>query len=48
MSTASERVQVFQDTQNWIKSDPVLSASVCCQFCYGPDLLGNRQADCGV
>ena len=28
MSTASERVDVFWDTMNWIKSDPVLSASV--------------------
>ncbi len=28
MSTASERVDVFWDTMNWIKSDPVLSASI--------------------
>ncbi len=28
MSTPAERVEVFQDTQNWIKSDPVLSASI--------------------
>ena len=28
MSTREERIQVFEDTQNWIKSDPVLSASV--------------------
>ena len=28
MSTASERIEVFQDTQDWIKNDPVLSASI--------------------
>jgi len=28
MSTREERIQVFMDTQNWIKGDPVLSASV--------------------
>ena len=28
MSTAAERVVVFQDTLNWIKSDPDLSASI--------------------
>ena len=28
MSTASERVEVFQDTLEWIESDPVLSASI--------------------
>ena len=28
MSTREERIQVFEDTQNWIKSNPVLSASV--------------------
>ena len=28
MSTREERIQVFQDTLNWIKSDPALSASV--------------------
>ena len=28
MSTRGERIEVFQDTQNWIKSDPILSASI--------------------
>ena len=28
MSTAAERIEVFLDTMNWIKSDPVLSASI--------------------
>ena len=28
MSTASERIEVFQDTMDWIKNDPVLSASI--------------------
>jgi uncharacterized protein (TIGR02452 family) len=28
MSTAYERIAVFQDTMNWINSDPVLSASI--------------------
>ena len=28
MSTREERIQIFQDTQNWIAQDPVLSASV--------------------
>ena len=28
MSTREERIQVFEDTQNWITSNPVLSASV--------------------
>ena len=28
MSTREERIQVFQDTLDWIESDPVLSASV--------------------
>ncbi len=28
MSTASERVAIFQDTQEWIESDPTLSASI--------------------
>lgn len=28
MSNAEERIKVFQDTMNWIKSDPVLSASI--------------------
>ncbi len=28
MSTASERIEVFKDTQDWIKNDPVLSASI--------------------
>ena len=28
MSTQSERIKVFEDTQNWIKSDPDLSGSV--------------------
>ena len=28
MSTPSERIEIFQDTLNWISSDPVLSASV--------------------
>lgn len=28
MSTAAERIEVFQDTMNWINSDPALSASI--------------------
>ena len=28
MSTAAERIEVFQDTMNWINNDPVLSASI--------------------
>lgn len=28
MSTREARIQIFQDTLNWIKSDPALSASV--------------------
>lgn len=28
MSTAAERIEVFQDTMSWIKTDPVLSASI--------------------
>lgn len=28
MSTASERIEVFKDTQDWIKNDPALSASI--------------------
>lgn len=28
MLTAKERADVFEDTMNWIKSNPVLSASI--------------------
>ena len=28
MSTSAERIQVFQDTMDWINSDPALSASI--------------------
>lgn len=28
MLTANDRIEVFQDTMNWIKSEPVLSASI--------------------
>ena len=28
MSTAAERIEVFQDTMNWIHNDPILSASI--------------------
>ena len=28
MSTSDERIAVFQDTMNWIDSDPDLSASI--------------------
>ena len=28
MSTAEDRIEFFQDTMNWIKSDPALSASI--------------------
>ena len=28
MSTADERIAVFQDTMSWIDSDPALSASI--------------------
>ena len=28
MSTAAERIEVFQDTMNWINSDPALSSSI--------------------
>ena len=28
MSTSQERIEVFQDTRDWIDNDPVLSASI--------------------
>ncbi len=28
MSTTAQRIEVFQDTMDWIKNDPDLSASI--------------------